>query len=225
MSDPRSDHASLALASRGHRLMAQLVDASLSLVPVTLLFVGLWPAITGVALVLGGKAPEQTVTKLMHGSHGGRLIAIALAAWAVLTLYQWSLLAREGVTVGKRLMGVRVVAKDGQPAGFSRALALRVWAFGVLCMIPYVGWLVGAVHVVPIFFKSRRCLHDVLAGTVVVHVVTRSPSKAVLVLCAALATAALVAVLGAAFLHAASKARTPLSADTASAGAAASAPD
>lgn len=190
------------LAGRGQRLLAQLVDASLSLVPLTLLCVGLSPVVSGMALVLGGEEHEQTALRLLHGTHGAALIAVAVVIGLVLTLWQWTLLATDGVTVGKRLVGIRVVDKEGKRAGFGKAVGRRVWLFYALCMIPFVGLLLGTVDVLPIFFRPRRCLHDYVAGTLVVRTAPRPLTMVGTVLCAAFLTSCLAAIAGAALLHA-----------------------
>jgi uncharacterized RDD family membrane protein YckC len=80
--------------------------------------------------------------------------------WAL--LYYWVSLAISGRTIGKWLVGVRVVQRDGAPlrtgAAFVRvvALPLSLASLG----IGLVGVVVG---------KERRALHDVLAGSVVVY--------------------------------------------------------
>jgi uncharacterized RDD family membrane protein YckC len=40
----------------------------------------------------------------------------------------------------------------------------------LLGAIPYVGWLVSLVDPLLIFGKDRRCLHDLIADTIVVDI-------------------------------------------------------
>jgi uncharacterized RDD family membrane protein YckC len=89
-------------------------------------------------------------------------------------------LARYGQSIGKRLMGIRVVRTDGHPASVLRIILLRnvtVYLIGVIigALLPGVFALVDALF---IYGGKRRCLHDFIAGTVVVKVpsVTSKPS-------------------------------------------------
>ncbi len=68
-----------------------------------------------------------------------------------------------GQTVGKRLLGVRVVGLDGGPIGYLRAL-LRHAAWLVSAALFFVGHLVVPAR------ADRRALYDHVAGTRVVRV-------------------------------------------------------
>jgi uncharacterized RDD family membrane protein YckC len=192
------------LAPRGLRLAAAVADLALSLVPLAILLVALWPLIHVVTTMFtSGEAPEGAVARLLGGPVAAAstgLIAVSVALASALSIWQWFLLATTGATVGKRLAGVRVVAMDRGRAGFSRAVALRVWGFGVLCMLPYIGWVVGAVDVIPLFLPARRCLHDYFAGTQVVQPRAPQLRSLIALIGAALTLAALVAIASAAAL-------------------------
>jgi uncharacterized RDD family membrane protein YckC len=76
--------------------------------------------------------------------------------------YVWAFVAVVGRTPGKALLGLRVVRADGSfvPVGRSFVRAL-LWWFSV-----FIAWLA----VVPVVLGWRhRAVHDVLAGTAVVH--------------------------------------------------------
>ena len=75
-------------------------------------------------------------------------------------LYHFVCTAVAGRTVGKGLVGLRVVLRDGSPLtvsrAFVRALAMPVSAIGGLGYLPIV------------FHRAHRALHDLVAGTAVV---------------------------------------------------------
>lgn len=82
------------------------------------------------------------------------------------------LVVRDGQSVGKKLVGIRIVKLDGSSVRFVDGVALRTllpWAVGY---IPYVGVWLMAIDILFIFRKNHRCLHDLLAGTRVVKVAT-----------------------------------------------------
>ncbi len=79
--------------------------------------------------------------------------------------YQVVLLRREGQTVGKLLLRIRIVDEEtGVKGTVFSVVVLRYFVNWLLTLIPpYV--LVDHVF---IFAKNRRCVHDYLAGTKVV---------------------------------------------------------
>jgi uncharacterized RDD family membrane protein YckC len=90
-----------------------------------------------------------------------------------------------GGTVGKRLMGIKVVRLDGSPLGFARSL---VRAFGYFLSMPLcnLGFLVAFIH------PSSRTLHDMISGALVVETHAKAPAEAfVLFLAAACSICAL----------------------------------
>jgi uncharacterized RDD family membrane protein YckC len=140
----------LPLASRGARLGAALIDAfavALGSIPIAFL-VGV--ARRGVEMTWIDRA------------------GLAGFAFAVFVLVQvWSL--ADGRTIGKRAFGLRMVAIDtDKPPPPSRLIALRYLPGMLLSLVPF-GGLVSLLDTLMIFRSDRRCLHDLIAGTRVVH--------------------------------------------------------
>jgi uncharacterized RDD family membrane protein YckC len=78
------------------------------------------------------------------------------------------LLVRRGQTIGKAILGLRIVRSDGsKPAPF-RLIGVRYGLFYALMIVPMAGVAVMLVDVLLIFRKSRQCLHDSAADTIVV---------------------------------------------------------
>ncbi|MBX3285292.1 MAG: RDD family protein [Actinobacteria bacterium] len=80
---------------------------------------------------------------------------IGFGAWWF--VYLWISLSVAGRTLGKGIVGLRVVAADGGPLGPGRA-ALRVLAF------PF-SFVLGLGFVPAILGRNRRALHDYVAGS------------------------------------------------------------
>jgi len=108
---------------------------------------------------------------------------ISLGGFAVFTAMQGYLLATRGQTIGKWLVGTRIVRADNDEVPtLARTLGLRYGALAlglpsallVLVVngngIPYVLVVVGLIDIARIFRRDRRCLHDLIAGTKVVAV-------------------------------------------------------
>ena len=84
-------------------------------------------------------------------------------------LYTILLHALEGQTVGKLLVGVRVVGLDGEPPAVGAAI-LRFFAYAVSALPLGLGFVMGGLR------TDRRALHDLIAGTRVERVVRVVPA-------------------------------------------------
>lgn len=97
------------------------------------------------------------------------VFALAVVSYLVLNGYG---LARGGQTLGKRLLGIAVVRADAlEPASLWKLIGVRALFFPLLFVVIYPPLiLLPLLDLLPIFGKSRRCLHDRAAGTRVVRV-------------------------------------------------------
>ncbi|HVF72602.1 MAG TPA: RDD family protein [Chthoniobacterales bacterium] len=148
ISPPRLDEN---LAGRGARLGAVLLD-------LLALAVCLLP---GLVVIWSDGNDETTVTA------GVVVCAIGFIALAALQLV-W--LTSRGQTIGKRVLGIRIVkyADDSLP-GFLHAVVYRAILPGMISNIPLVGPVFGLVDICFIFSEERRCLHDLFASTKVIN--------------------------------------------------------
>lgn len=90
--------------------------------------------------------------------------------WLGMLVCQCYLLAVRGQTIGKIVMGLRIVRfEDGGNPGFVKAVLLRTFLWALITAVPVVGTLIGVVGILFIFRDDQRCLHDHIAGTRVVN--------------------------------------------------------
>jgi uncharacterized RDD family membrane protein YckC len=83
-----------------------------------------------------------------------------------LLVAQIYLVSMKGQTIGKRLVGTRIVRKDTlENGGFVINVLWRGFLNGLLSLIP----LYFLADCLFIFREDRRCIHDMLAGTIVVQ--------------------------------------------------------
>lgn len=147
---PPRDHE---LADRGTRFGAALIDGIIGLV-VALPFMyqlGIFDAITHAQ-----KLPYSIT--LLSGLFG----------FIMFLLIHGYFLKKNGQTVGKKIVGVRISdLQDGVPA-FGRLIGLRYLPISLVSVIPVIGQLSPLIDVLFIFRSDRRCVHDLLAGTKVV---------------------------------------------------------
>lgn len=135
------------------RALAAVVDtvmsAALTLLPA-------WSIGRLFALLFSGFLPGQNIEIIGQGIGGG---IGALGVWLYFAMMESS---RHQATLGKKLLGLRVVDTDGKPIGFGQATArhfAKVLSFLTLCIgIFMMGWT-----------KRKQGLHDKIAGCLVVR--------------------------------------------------------
>jgi uncharacterized RDD family membrane protein YckC len=77
-------------------------------------------------------------------------------------------LHKYGQTIGKRIVGTRIVRTSGDQASLPRIVGLRMGFLFFLNLTPHVGWILWLADILFIFRRDHRCLHDHVAGTMVV---------------------------------------------------------
>jgi uncharacterized RDD family membrane protein YckC len=154
---PRADVRDIATdefeaAGRGTRLVAAILDG--------LIFMALCYAPLFVVGAMTGALDDPTGTAMFFGP-GGVVGLIGLAIWAWLTI---TYVSRNGQTIAKKMLGIKVVRSDGSKASLGRIFWLRNVVNGVLNIIP----LYGLIDILLIFGERRQCIHDKIADTIVV---------------------------------------------------------
>ncbi|HJV23798.1 MAG TPA: RDD family protein [Holophagaceae bacterium] len=146
----------LEAADRGTRLVAAILDAILGL--------GLLGIVAALAI------PALLASRSRGGSAAAGLVILLVFVLGMLGIFIWNLvwLHKYGQTIGKRMMKVRIVRNDATRAGLGRIFWLRMFLPGAIGAIPIVGPLFSLVNICFIFRDDRRCIHDLIADTVVV---------------------------------------------------------
>lgn len=138
------------LASRGSRLAAAMIDG----IAVIVLLI----PVIGVALFQEADVASSPVA--------GMGIAVSVIAVLAFCVYQIRMLVREGQTLGKKMMHIRIVNyDDGLVPSATKLLLMRYFVNSALGNIPFYSF----VDILFIFGNERRCIHDYLAGTKVVE--------------------------------------------------------
>lgn len=78
------------------------------------------------------------------------------------------LMRKNGQTIGKKIVGIKVVRTDGSAVSLYRVFFLRYVVNTCFTLIPGVGALYSLVDSLMIFGDARRCVHDHLADTIVI---------------------------------------------------------
>lgn len=156
-----ADELELELAGPWQRIFARILDG----VPFVVLGI-----VAALALPYF-KGNDTAVTVLM--------VAVLLAVVGFV-IYQLVIMTRHGQSIGKKLLGIRVVTAEGDNPGFVRYVLKREFLYNIILslvsFIPFVGplvnWGATLACVVMLFLveRNRRTLQDMLADTLVVKV-------------------------------------------------------
>jgi uncharacterized RDD family membrane protein YckC len=151
----------LESASRAARLAAVMLDGLLG-------FVWFTPAyIANFATIAQQSRGNPAMVWINLAKTGGWFYLGLLGALIVLAI-DLTLLARNGQTIGKKLLGIKVVRVDGSPVSLFRVFFLRYVCNTLLTLIPLFGSLYSLVDCLMIFSESRRTVHDRIADTIVI---------------------------------------------------------
>lgn len=108
----------------------------------------------------------------MSKGGGGAAVAIFSILFIVgllaLVIYNLVLVHRQGQTIGKRALGIKIVRTDGSRCSLRRYIFMRYFIPSLIGAIPVVGGLINLIGLLLIFRQSRKCLHDEIADTIVV---------------------------------------------------------
>ena len=149
------------LATPGRRLVARLIDI------VIVLIVTIFLAVVGIVSFLASAESSNEA--------GGALVLFGFGGIAVfvviLLLYEPTMIALRGQTLGKMAANIRVVGiADGEVPGWGKALGRWVLP-GLVAFIPVIGGLLSLLVYISLLWDDRRQgWHDKLGTTVVVNV-------------------------------------------------------
>jgi uncharacterized RDD family membrane protein YckC len=146
--DVVADSDDLELAGAGVRLGAYIIDSILGTLVTIVLAVAIY-------LSLDNEA----------GPGAGIAWLIFLVSASVLIWFNVLYVIRNGQSVAKKWLGIKVVRSDGSPASLGRIFWLRNVVNSLITSIFGLYFFVDSLL---IFSDSRQCVHDRIADTIVV---------------------------------------------------------
>ncbi|GGY72010.1 hypothetical protein GCM10011613_16170 [Cellvibrio zantedeschiae] len=143
-----------ALASRWDRLGAAIIDAIIGMcVMLPLMYFS--GGLEGIS-----KGIEQPIEYKLIMNIVGIIVFVMLHG---------ALLATKGQTIGKKIIGIKIVDLNGDLPKIQTHLLKRYAVYFILGLIPTVGAFLSFLNILFIFGKEKRCVHDYIAGTKVVN--------------------------------------------------------
>lgn len=164
---PHNSLVNLQPATRKSRLLAKLVDWCLFMVPLLPLYV--LGALALMILTHGtGQLADTGLWTSQNQQSLHQITLVGLLFWLALLPVNLLLFYRRGQTIGKWLLNIRIVRKDGTRCSLTRFVFLRVIFVWILECLPLAGLVLYIADPLYILKKDRRCLHDRIANTQVV---------------------------------------------------------
>lgn len=150
-------------ASRWKRFFGSLIDSILLIL--TYLVLDLFVA--GENSVLLGSFDDSVIfieENWVDGWFG------TVATFVIYCAAQFHLWRTRGQSIGKLLLGMRIVTLDGKQLDVSKIILMREGLIQLLIHIPGIGNLLSLIDALLIFRAEHNTLHDSIAGTRVIRV-------------------------------------------------------
>lgn len=149
------------LAKKSTRLLAAMIDLIVFTASFTLPFI--------LASWIGGD-----ISSTLKTSSG--MVGVTAVVFLLVAPVQLYLLSKHGQTIGKRVIGIKIVREvDNGLPGLVKVCLLRSLVPNLLYGIPYAGAVIWLADMLFIFRDDRRCLHDLIAQTKVVNDTYKQP--------------------------------------------------
>ena len=175
-----------ALAEWWQRLLARLVDGVILVILTSPLWFPVVLSLFRRVQRLASQYPDlsqpaaaqafnTSVSQMLAGMTGTFLL-LGLGVAAVSFGYDWLQHGLWGQTIGKRVMGTKVVAADTRAPVSGQAAGTRAAVYALVPAVPSVGALFALINEAWLLWDPRRqCLHDKAARTVVVKTSMLAP--------------------------------------------------
>lgn len=155
-----TDSGDLVLAGRGARLGATILDG---LIVVAVMYL---------PLILVVKASGQAVfvnARINIAGFSNVLLLLPVAGLLAIAWLNYLYVSRNGQSIAKKIVGIKLVRADGSPVSVARVFWLRNVLNGAIGLIPLVGTVYWLVDALLIFGERRQCVHDKIADTIVIN--------------------------------------------------------
>jgi len=150
----------MELASRVKRLIAFILD-----IVVVFIFV----IFCANFIPQGHEYLENYIIFPVHERSLNQEIIVFLIGQCIFLFLNGMLLYESGQTIGKKLLKIKITSTKGMRMGFFKLYFIRVLLFDSVLLIPLIGEYIWLLNILFIFGKKRRCLHDLVTGSIVVN--------------------------------------------------------
>jgi uncharacterized RDD family membrane protein YckC len=155
-----TDSGDLVLAGRGARLGAAILDG---LIVILVMYVPLIVAVksSGQALFVNARFNSAGI--------GNFAVLLPVAGLLAVGWLNYLYVSRNGQSIAKKIVGIKLVRADGSPVSVARVFWLRNVLNTAIGSIPLAGAVYWLVDALLIFGERRQCMHDKIADTIVIN--------------------------------------------------------
>ena len=161
MNELNQEEQVFTLGGKIERLAAYLIDsliAFISLIPLGSQFFD--------TTILDGPISTNSLIENTNNFTLGIVLILIILQFII----QGYLITTRGQSIGKIAMSLRIVNSiDGTNPGFIKAFLVRFILSQIITSIPYLGVIYFFADPLFIFRSDRRCIHDLMANTIVVE--------------------------------------------------------
>ena len=156
----------IELASRWARLGAAIIDGLIMM----LVFLPLLALVMGVLFASSSQGSTDFFSNISSAQNSvSANIVSAVMGIGVYVAINGYFLIKTGQSVGKKALGIQIVSRETyQLLSFGKVVGIRYILTVLLSQIPFLGGLFGLVDTLFIFSAEKRCIHDLMAGTIVI---------------------------------------------------------
>ncbi len=170
-----------ALAEWWQRLVARIIDGIILAILISPVWISLAISMYHRIQRIASQYPDlslpgaqQAFTNSVNRTMGGMIgtfLLVGVATSLISFGYDWLQHGLWGQTIGKRMMGTKVVTADAHSPISGGAACGRAAVYALIPSVPSVGALFGLINELWLLWDpQRQCLHDKAARTVVVKV-------------------------------------------------------
>ncbi len=155
-------------ASRGSRFGAAILDTIFLIIPLLIIFFML-----GITEFISTGETSSAFLSLILETQSNLFVEMLVSsalAFGLFVLIQGYWIYTSSQTLGKKILGMKVVDLEGRPISGNHYLFVRYLPMSVLSYLPIVGGLIAIVDCLMIFREEHNCLHDDIAKTRVIKV-------------------------------------------------------
>ena len=163
MNELNQEEQVFTLGGKVERLAAYLIDSLIAFISLIPLGSQFFTAVNDFSAGSVDSINSLTIENTNNFTLGIFLIILQF-------IIQGYLITTRGQSIGKIAMSLRIVNSiDGTNPGFIKAFLVRFILTQIITSIPYIGFIYIFADPLFIFRSDRRCIHDLMANTIVVE--------------------------------------------------------
>lgn len=134
----------------------------------------LWGSLIDGIIAMAFMFPVMSLTSFWEKVTAGYIpvidtVLLGIFGFVMFIVFHGYLLTKHGQTIGKRLVGIRIVSvSSDEILPLWKVITFRYFPITIAAHIPAIGQFLTVIDCLFVFRKNKCCFHDLIAGTKVV---------------------------------------------------------